>query len=179
MISDWRMAIAKMYLAKQKLWAADPKGLYKRALPRVAASENEISAAEIACGRVLDPAYCEFLRSANGWPSFWYDTDLFGTKELISNPLQDQIAMIVDLLEQNGILSEGGVERRSLMCVAAAVNWPDHFFLVTEGTLKGHVIWYAGYEIDRFSTFDEYFLSMVAYIERRAQLLAEGRRGVQ
>jgi hypothetical protein len=164
-----------MYKAHQKLWAADTRQLYRRAMPRVAASENDVRAVESLRGP-LDPRYREFLGTANGWPAFWQNIDLLGTPELIAGAFAEQADLVLDALEYEDALRDRGVSRDGLMLVAAGLNRLDHFFLVTKGPLQGYVLWFAGQEIERFESFDQYFVSMIKYVEEMPEMMAHDQR---
>jgi hypothetical protein len=108
-MKDWRPAIVRMVEIKQAIYEADTDGLWEYHLPKVAATEDEIAAVEARLGIRLDPQYREFLRYANGWPSFYQSVDLFGTEDLAGGPMMDHVNEMLDVIEPEPVLEQAGL----------------------------------------------------------------------
>jgi hypothetical protein len=166
----WKERIVQMVLIKQRIAELDIKQIWEHHLPRVAASGEQLAAAENALGRPLDPSYREFLIHANGWPAFYQTVDLFGTDDLVGSPEYRQGLDMLAAVEDT-VLTQGGLLREELLLVAAARHDLD-LFVLARGT--GTVVWIAGSEVDRFDDFGEYFLAMMDYNREEVQDLERG-----
>jgi hypothetical protein len=163
MIGDWKEAIAVAWLVKQALMEADKKKNWPCHLPEVAATEEQIQEAETVLGCPLDPRYREFLGYANGWPGFWHTADLFGTADFIGGPRKENAEFAIGMLD-DAVLEKSKISRGDLLPISATKFDRDLFVIVRKGSTEaGVVIWFAGEEIERFATFDDYFLAMVDY----------------
>jgi hypothetical protein len=84
----WTDEIVKALIVRQRLDELDVVPVWTYPLPHVAAGEDQLVAVEQSLGRPLDSQYREFLHTANGWPKFYQDVDLFGTRELRESPVE-------------------------------------------------------------------------------------------
>jgi hypothetical protein len=164
MTRDEMMAqIVTLVRVKEAIASVDTEHLWPYRLPRVAVNERQLADLERALGEELDPGYRTFLSLAAGWPNFHQACDLFGPDELLgaglgarASELQSYLEPIA--LEQSKIVHD---EVRPICCSAHDI---DLFVIGRPGsTLPGTVIWFAGAEIERFPSFDEFFLSMIDY----------------
>jgi hypothetical protein len=160
MMTDWKRAIGTLILTKQAFANVDKQKLWPHRLPAVAATPESITRAETVLGHRIDPRYREFLHYADGWPNVFQGADLFGTADLVGGPRMDQANEILNLLDKEGVLTRSGVNRAQVLPVAYSVPDGDTFVIVKG---SGIVIWFAGGEIDRFASFDEFFLAMIDY----------------
>src|SRR5690606_15345998 len=113
----------------------------------------------------LDAQHREFLSFANGWPAFFQSVDLFGTDDLVGGPRMDIANGMLDAMESS-VFEQAGIERAAVVPIAATTVDLDVFvMLVLDGKLVPPVIWLAGYEIERFPSFDEYYVAMLGYNE--------------
>jgi SMI1/KNR4 family protein SUKH-1 len=162
-ISDWKQAIARCWLVKQEMMQLDHQKLYEYSLPRVAATEQEISYAEHCLGLPLDPRYRAFLLHANGWKGFLQQTDLFGTTELVGGPEHEAAQFTLSMLDE-AALSKSRANRKELLPIAVSKVDRDLSAITVSGSAcPGRVVWYGGEQIDQFPTFDDYFLAMIDY----------------
>jgi hypothetical protein len=153
---NWPAQIVRMVKVKEALAAADKQHLWGRHLPEVGASEEQLEAVERKLGKALDPHYREFLKFANGWRSFYQNVDLFGTAELVGGEKIDYARRLLTATPDDVLK----VPRGQLLPIAATLEDRDLFVLDSR---TGEVIWLAGEEIDRYPSFDEYFVAMIAY----------------
>jgi hypothetical protein len=119
---------------------------------------------EAVIGHTLDPRYREFLSIADGWECFYHDVTLFGTKELIGGKVMDAAnGMLEEIVPE--AFKEGPLRKTDLLPIAVSATDKDMFVVTRPGGVhpSGTIIWIAGYEIDRFPTFDDFFLAMVDY----------------
>lgn len=163
MIQDWKQEIAIAWLVKQAMMESDTNKIFAYHLPNVAATEGEIFTAEQKLGHKLDDRYKNFLRCANGWPSFWHSTDLFGADDLIDGTRKETAEFLLSMLSE-GVLKKSGVKRHELLPIAATAVDKDIFIITRPNSaLPGIVLWFAGEEVERFKNFDDFFRSMVEY----------------
>jgi len=153
---DWKVEISKMVYIKQVISDLDSNKIWPHYLPKVAASNNEIKKLEKKINKSLEHSYKEFLMHANGWQGFYQSVDLLGTNELIYG---DKIAVAFELLKETDTKSSG-VYVQDLLPIGLALNDIDLFCLDLK---TGNIIWFAGVEIDRFTNFEDFFLTMLDY----------------
>jgi hypothetical protein len=163
MTAEWKRKIAIGLLVKRAMMETDVEMSFSYYLPEVAATESQLVDAEKSLGHTLDGRYKEFLRCANGWQGFWHISDLFGTSDLIGGPRLENVEHLLSLLD-NGVLKSASLERHHLLPITATRIDRD-LFVITRPTSPspGLVIWFAGEEIERFRTFEGYFLAMIEY----------------
>jgi hypothetical protein len=160
--ADWKQRIGVMALVKQKLAEVDTEGLWEHHLPRVAASEERLREVEEHLGEPLDPSLRGFLRHADGWPSFFQTVDLFGSDDFLGSDLFRHAQEMLGFLELEQPAAAGPLE--GLLPIAASRVDLDLFVMTGRSVSRpGTVIWLAGSEIDRYPSFDEYFLAMIDY----------------
>ena len=160
--ADWKQRIAVMALVQRKLAELDTAGLWEHHLPRVAAPPERLDEVEAHLGEPLDSSYREFLRHADGWPSFYQTVDLFGTDDLLGGDRFRHAEEMLSYIEQERVATRG--LRRELLPIAVSPVDLDLFVITRRSSARpGTVIWLAGSEIDRYPSFDEYFLAMIDY----------------
>lgn len=156
---------------KSEVAKVDREKLWPYALPRAAAAPAQIAAAEAELGLALDPQYREFLSYADGWPAFFHRIDLFGTSELCGNERMQHAREMLTYLEPN-VLQTARVQRADLLPIAATTRDLDLFVMTRSADNRpAPVIWFAAYEIQRFDSFQEYFLAMQDYNRREVSAL--------
>ena len=160
-----------MALIKQAVADADEEGLWEHRLPGAGAGESQLRAVEEHLGEPLDPTYREFLECAGGWPAFLQSVDLFGPEELLGNERFRHAQEMVGYLEDD-ILKKSGVRTKDLLPVGAS-SVDRHLFVMTRKSAPRPrvVIWFDGYEVDRFPSFDEFFLAMMDYNREEIEAL--------
>jgi hypothetical protein len=170
---DWKLQIAQLVSIKQALADVDTEGLWENRLPRVAASEDELKAVENNLREALDPEYRAFLLHAAGWPAFWQTVDLFGPQELLGGGAFGYATEMLGYIE-DAVLSQVGFDRAELLPIAASPNELDLFLMTRPSSRSpGHVVWLAGGEVDRFPSFQEYFMAMMDYNRLELRNLAD------
>jgi hypothetical protein len=160
---DWKSRIVTLVQIKQLMADLDEKGLWQYKLPGVAATEEGLRAVEMQLGEPLDSRYRDFLRCADGWPAFHQTVDLFGHRDLLGSMAFRHAMQMLDAIEEE-VLVASRLRREDLLPIAATPVDLD-LFVITRASAPqpGLVMWFAGYEIDRFPSFDEYFLAMMDY----------------
>ena len=165
---DWPAEIVKGVLIHQRLRELDRKAIWEYHLPEVAASEDEIAATEQWLGYQLDPAYRRFLRFANGWRSFVQHVDILGTAGLAGGTVIDAARGQLGAVEPGIFAGNVGLDIADVLPIAASTEQSDMFLLGLPWSKEpGAVIWFAGYLIERFPNFDEFYLSMLDYNRRQ------------
>ena len=159
---NWHVEIVQLYNLKQRLDAADNEKLYTLTLPSVAASEQALSVVEARLGFCLDGEYKSFLQHADGWQHFFHKVHLFGTRELSGYGLYTRANKLLQSLH-DPVLS---APKSSLMPIAVSENDIDLFVLDRSSETQSQpVIWFAGGEIERFSSFNDFWVGMRELIE--------------
>ena len=168
---EWRDRIAEMAIIKQAVAEADNEGLWEYRLPHVGATASQLRAVEEHLGEPLDPSYREFLECAGGWPAFLQTVDLFGPEELLGNERFRHAQEMVGYIEDE-VLKKSPVRKEDLLPIAASPV-DRHLFVMTRKSASkpGVVIWFDGDEVDRFPSFDEFFLAMMDYNREEIQAL--------
>jgi hypothetical protein len=179
-LTDWRSEIVRGVLVQQRLRELDVKGIWKYHLPEVAASDDEITATERKLGYRLDSAYRQFLRYANGWRSFYQDVDILGTAGLVGGAVMDAARTQLAAVEPEIFADNVGLEVADMLPVAASARQSDMFLLGLPWSKEpGVIIWFAGYLIERFLDFDEFYLSMLDYNRRQIAKFEDAAPGAK
>jgi SMI1-KNR4 cell-wall len=167
-LTDWRSEIVKGVTVHQRLAELDAGGLWQYHLPEVAASEDEIETTERELGYRLDARYREFLHFANGWRSFYQDVDILGTRNLLGDGLMQGARRQLAAVEPAMFLDDVGMAIGDVLPIAASDHQSDMFLLGLPWSREpGVVIWFAGYMVERFHSFDDFYLSMLDYNRRQ------------
>lgn len=174
MARDWRPAIVRMVEIKQAIFEVDSEGVWEFHLPKVAATAGDLAEVERDLGWRLDADYREFLGYANGWPSFFQSVDLFGTGDLEGGPRMEIAQQMLAAVEPN-VLEAAGFRDVPLIPIAASAVDLDLFVMpVVGGQQAPPVVWLAGYEVDRFKSFEDFVLAMIEYNARELAAFTSG-----
>ncbi len=174
--TTWPQRIVDLLLIKQNIAELDRDGLWEYRFPAVGATNARLESVEARLKESLDPSYRAFLAHADGWPAFHQTVDLFGSEDLLGGPRFTQAAATLRYVEDD-VLREGRLRRADLLPIAASPVDRDLFVLTKRASKQpGVVVWLAGSEIDRFSTFDEFFLAMVQYNRLELRYFADRAR---
>lgn len=178
MITDWKSEILKGVQIPQRIEALDRGRLWQRHLPEVAAPDDEIAATEEGLGFKLDPRYQEFLRNANGWRSFYQSVDLFGTLSLLGAAPMDSALRQLRAMQPSDFEMAVGMPLADVLPIGASSVQRDMFLITSPWSSKpGIVLWFASREVDRFATFDEFYLTMLDYNRREVEYLEGEAKG--
>lgn len=168
---DWRPEIVRMVQIKQAISEADTAGIWEFHLPGVAAKPESLRGIEKALGLRLDPEYRAFLGYADGWPSFFQSVDLFSVSDLAGGARMDTARQLLASLEP-AVIEQAGLRDTRLLPIAATGVDTDLFVMpIANGMQTPPVVWLAGYEIDRFATFQDFVLAMIEYNLRELSAL--------
>ena len=168
---NWKQELAVAVIVKNDVQAADTTGLWQHHLPDVAATEDQITMTERALGFSIDAKYREFLRHANGWKKFLQNIDIHGTHELTSEAERQSYAGLIGVIEGE-VFTQLGILRSEVYVVAGSAIEGDMFCMTRNvQSTAGQVFWIAGTLVDRFPSFDEFFLALVDYNRRELQRL--------
>jgi hypothetical protein len=163
-MTEWKQRIVELVLVKQKLAELGSRGLWQHRLPSVAATEGRLKSVEAHLGEALDPDYLAFLLHADGWLAFYQTVDLFGSDDLMGNHRFHRATEMLRYVDDSVLIS-GGLRREDLPPIAASPVDLDLFVMTRRSA------WLAGSEIDRFPSFDEYFIATVDYNRLEVQHL--------
>lgn len=163
MVTDWKKEIAVAWYVQEQTAMLDQDNCWEYFPPRVGATEADLVLAEATIGHRLDEHYREFLRFANGWQCFYQRVNLFGTEELCGGAQMATACLLLEAIEPE-ILDKSNFKKSELLPIAASSTDRDLFVIARpESAVAGTVVWLAGYEIEQFPTFDEFFLAIVDY----------------
>lgn len=176
MIDDWKTEIVIAVYVQNETMKLDTDQLWEYHLPEVAATEQELIAAERHLGFRLDAQYRRFLSYADGWRCFYQRVDLFGTRDLRGGLLMQEALLMLQHIDLVSLEKEK-IRVSDLLPIAYSRTQSDLFLMLKPGTVApGTVLWFAGYEIERYPDFDDFFLAMVDYnrLEYQDQQKAHG-----
>ena len=163
MINDWKKEIAIAWHVQNETAKLDKNKLWDYYLPKVAATEQELVETETVLGFALDPRYREFLSFANGWQRVFQDVDLFGTAELRGGRAMGEVFSALEDIDSE-VLAKSKLIRSDLLPIGYSSEQSDMFVMLRSNSVNaGTIVWFAGYEIERFARFDDFFLAMVDY----------------
>jgi len=164
-LKDWKDRIAVMFLVQEEIQRYDTRGLFQYYYPELAATEEQLNEVEAYLGHALDPDYRDFLACANGWKCFIQTVNLFGTDDLMGSELMNHALAMLDVIDGAYPISQSsGFTKEELLPIAATFEDREiHLLTRTTSHQPGIVIWLSGYEIERYSNFEEYFLAMTDY----------------
>ncbi|MDW8801450.1 SMI1/KNR4 family protein [Clostridium sp. A1-XYC3] len=163
---NWKDKIKKLIVIKKELIKLDTEGLWDFYEPEDAGSEKELGAVEEYLKYELDKEYKDFLRCANGWKSIFQSIDLFGTNELIASKEIYDTDMLMTTLSPEGAFQAAGLSENELLPIAANKDTTDLFVITKKySNNPGMVIWFAGYEIERYDSFQKFFSAINKYNE--------------
>lgn len=174
---NWKEQIVQLVLVKQAIDDVDVEGLWDYCLPELAATPDQLAEVERALGEPLDPGYRAFLEHAGGWLSFWQSVDLFGPADLLGS---ERFAHANELLGyiDDEVLAEVGFQRAELLPIASSQEDINLFVMSRRSSsAPGTVVWLAPGEIDRWPSFDEFYLAMVDYNRLEYQALRDESQG--
>ena len=161
------LEITRIAYWKQRLAKHDPDKVFPWHLPKVPASPDRVARAQEIAGFRFPKDYAEFLTFSDGWPGFHILTDLFGAQDFLSG----RSRAVMQRSDVKDFCADNKIDRGQVAAVGASDQHVDVFFLFSDQSafLPGGVLWFASEEIDRYSTFGEFFCSMVNYNAMLAQ----------
>lgn len=160
-LTAWMVRIVRMLEVRNKMYLADTEQLWDYYYPELAAQLEDILSLQKKLNVTLSQDYIDFLLRANGWKCFYQNVDLFGTKDFGAKNMTYAKQLLNVELEYHDSLRQ---IKDYLLPIAVSRTDKDLFVMVlTEGKDFGQIVWLAGGEIDRFSSFVEFFDSMMEY----------------
>ena len=163
-LKKWQDRIAILYLVQEEIQHLDKLGIWQYYYPELAATIEQLKAVEAHLGHSIDKNYRDFLLCANGWKCFTQTVNLFGTGDLLGSSLMDYAMTMLDILDDENVLTSSGFSKAELLPIAATLEDRDlHVIARATSHQPGVVIWYSGEEIERYPDFEEYFLAMTDY----------------
>lgn len=178
MENSWNLEIESMINIMSDLKKADIDEIYEYNLPESPATQKQIEEVEDYLGYKLDKEYKSFLKHADGWKGFKQTIDLFGTKELLHIKEIDSVNVAFDTLLEEGVLESSGFSKSELLPIAVA-QYDSDLFLMTNANsnIPGMIIWFAGYEVERYENFQRFFSAMIEYNRARVERFKNGMIG--
>jgi SMI1/KNR4 family protein SUKH-1 len=169
---DWQVLIGEMILTKNEILDLDPTYYDDYTLPNEGAETREIDEFERRISEGLPAEYRNFLLHANGWLSFYWDADLFGLPELSGEGGGAAASRLLSTYEQEGVLEDAGIRRQDVLPIGASSH-SSTLFLLFRGNQPnaGQVSWLSGEEVDRYSSFAEFFASIIGYFKAHVEKL--------
>lgn len=158
---DWKSRIVELVFVKQALREADREDLWPHHLPGIAATEAQLLAVEARIGEPLDPAHRAFLATAGGWRGLFQTIDLLGPEDFLGGTRWARAAELLGYVSDD-VLVSAGLGREHVLPIAASTIEIDVFVIgLRSSRSPGVVVWFAGDEVERFASFDDFFAAMV------------------
>jgi len=161
--STWPILITELVRVKERIERAHP-GFWPHHLPELRADPELLDRTESSLGRSLPPSYRRFLLHADGWKGFFQTVDLLSCEQLVRGRHRDHFERAYSWLapEDWDLL---GLRRDETLVIGVTVEDRDVFVLGAPEPATGEqeVVWLAGSLVDRWSTFYEFFKSMIEY----------------
>jgi hypothetical protein len=174
---DWRLEIASTGAAKQELSNVDKQKIFSFTIPKLAATQKAVLEAQNRLGFEFDDDYAEFLCFGNGWDSFALsDGDLFGTGDYPTSRRYLEAVSIMNLIAEGGVFKDTDIKIGDAFPFCACEHSSD-LYLMKKRHVTGQprVFWFAGYLVDTFPSFLEFFRSMRAYDHKNVEYLQKKR----
>lgn len=169
---DWKVLLGQLLIAKQQVHENDRDGIESTTLPREKATEADIAAFEARVDGHIDAHYRNFLLHANGWPNVLYDIGLFGLPEFDGAGNWPDANEQLGIYHDEGVLADSGLEADQIVPIAAGEGTIALIVIARPDTKNaGTVVWFDGGEVDRWSNFTEFFLSLIANEQAQAEKL--------
>jgi len=167
----WKTEIARIVHWKQIAAQHDKKQALPWHLPEVGAPKDAVARAESELSAPFSDEYRSFLSLANGWKGFYVLIDLFGTDDFLSGRADE----VTQRPEIESYLSKNGLTRKHVIPIGASSLEIDAFLLVSPASaiFPGAILWWAGEEIDCYSSFREFLGAMVNYNALIAQKMVQ------
>jgi hypothetical protein len=170
---DWKLEIVSTVMAQTEICRLDKEGIYNYNLPKLAATPEAISHCQQIIGFEFDEDYAEFLTYADGWDAFAVgDGDLFGTGDYLgSDRFIETQKFLKDHAGESGLdVIEVSIEDVFPICMS---RFDIDLYIMRKRHVPGvsRVYWFAGYLIDEFPSFLDFFQSMRAYNLQRLETM--------
>ncbi|GIG55683.1 hypothetical protein Lfu02_00550 [Longispora fulva] len=139
---EWKVLLGEMLIARGEASERDPSTAEHYALPRVKASQEEISAFEAVTGTALPADVRDFLAHANGWLGCYRDLHLFGLSELRGEGAGVTGALLLHDAANSGTLAAEGLAVTDLLAVGVGVASANLVAVIRPGQPRaGEVLW--------------------------------------
>jgi hypothetical protein len=160
---NWKEEIVKLVYVKRILADLDKRHLYPHHFPKVAATIDQLRDCERVLGFRLRDGHEQFLLHANGWNGLMLTTDLFGTDDFKGSKRYNAAQALLNSYEEH-VFKSMGVRREEIFPIAASHLDLDIFVMARQNYRPlSTVFWLAGHEVERFSSFTAFYLSMVEH----------------
>jgi SMI1/KNR4 family protein SUKH-1 len=170
---NWKEEIVKLVYVKQAIAEVDRGRLYTHHLPKIAATNAQIHAAERALEFALPNDYVAFLLCADGWDGFLQNTDLFGTPDLCGSHRYQAALESIDMYDDN-VFANIGVAKDDLFPIGYSPLDGNLYMMVKPNAQTvSDVLWLEGGERERYPTFSEFFLAIVDFNRLVLQIVSD------
>ncbi|GAA1933922.1 hypothetical protein GCM10009716_46310 [Streptomyces sodiiphilus] len=151
-----------MEAAKRCLAMNDGDGLWRQEPRQPPATPEQVAEIAMVTCCAVDPEYADFLLHSNGWPAILQDIDLFGTADFGTLPYVEAKELL-HIIETEGDVRLAA--NSSHLIPIGASRADIDIFAMSCASVPGRpavVAWIAGGEIERYSSFREFFRGMIA-----------------
>jgi hypothetical protein len=172
----WHGLVAELDAVLLELHRLDPRihEYYPAGRP---ATEFELKVVEGCLGEALHPVYRSFLKQAAGWRHACLDMILFAPEDLIAGPNYERGREALGWLDEESVLTHYGLAASDFIVAGMAESSIDLIALQRRTAPEpGLVRWFAGYEIESYPTFGDYFHAILNLNRRRLERLREETR---
>lgn len=135
---------------KNHLWNYDD-------LPNIGATDTDITLFENLIGFTLPKDYRNFLKEINGWKNFWHSVNLFNINDYKNSELMKYTMSLLEIVDE---------EKNMLFPIGVTTEDIDLFTIIKPGYKnEGTIIWFAGYEVERYKDFSEFLKGIYILLE--------------
>ena len=153
------MDILKKYIKeliniRKELDILDKRNLWNyKTLPKKGITYNQINLFEDKMKKTFPIEYKHLLTLLNGWDFFWQDISLFSIDDYNDEKLMKYTWDILNVIDTENVekLFPIGIDKNNIdLIVIVEAGYKD----------EGNVIWFAGYEIERYENLAKFFKGM-------------------
>lgn len=169
-IPPWPDLIAEMAMLRQQV--SQVHDLHSYTIPHLAATTEQIAAAESRLGHPLDPMHREFLSYGNGWPEFYLDSTLLSTDDLGHGDtwaeLNENLDAFYSSLDESSVVPP----RQQIYPISNDPADPSIFAIWKDGPLNngGHpVLWLPWQDTEPYDNFFDFFRFVYQRYEKKLE----------
>jgi len=162
----WQATVGDLGRLSLQRTQLDPV-VYPLTAPHLAATDDDVTAAEARLGHPLDRQHRALLQTVDGWPDMSLDGDLLSTHELGQGSLWQAANLHLDQLYEEGNVSELPA-RDELLPVFASQYHHEVMVLWTAGPVTDGgrpVLWIGNELTDHWPNVYEWILGMTVLLQ--------------
>lgn len=157
-LPPWPDLIAEMGLIKQQV--SRVRSIHSFTIPGVAATEEQLAAAERRLGHPLDPMHREFLGYGNGWVDFYLRNSLLSAEELGQGEAWQQLDAQLEAFYEEVEGLDDVPPRQQIYPISFDPHGSSIFAIWLGGPVTGGghpVLWLPWPDTEPYNNFFEFF----------------------